>query len=373
MILHVSHDDKFLDIFINRQRKYFPESRNIYLVYTDSGNPKLVKSDGIYVTKLYSRKFWEIVKNPGITKVFIHYFSLKLSDFVLNIPGHIPVYWLFYGSDGFYLPSIAGNFLDNYSLSFIKKKYPHLLLNYLNYKFPITIRWQFRVKKHIKAMRRIDYFCHYILDDYKIIKEATGFKAEFLEFNYGSIDDLADVKDKQKLINNEAKSSIFVGNSACENNNHIGAFHFIKEKIDTGVFDRIYCPLSYSGHKGYVIYVIKEGRKMFKDKFKPLISFMTREEYNNILGECFLFINNHKRSQAFGNIAWQLYAGGNVAMNPMSTLFKYLSSQGIMIPTLDSNFNLLEVDARIKNSELITDLLSERNVVKRYGRLFLNR
>ncbi|HPD65027.1 MAG TPA: TDP-N-acetylfucosamine:lipid II N-acetylfucosaminyltransferase [Bacteroidia bacterium] len=370
MNLHISHDDKFFDIFIRRQRRNFSDSENIYLVYSDSPVLKMVKSENVFIVKLYSKEFWNFVRRDGIKKIFIHYFNSRLSEFVLKIPENIEVYWIFYGSDGFYLPSIIKEYLDEYSLKYIKSNQPHLVLNYFALKFPVTIKWKIRVQKHIEAIKRIDYFCHYIYKDYQLIKQKTGFNADFLEFNICSIEDLAKKEDKLKLLNNKNANAIFVGNSACENNNHISAFHLIKKHINNDAYTKVFCPLSYSGFHGYIKLVIHEGKKLFGDKFQPLLNYMKKDEYDKILSECFLFVNNHRRSQAYGNIGWQLYAGGEVAMNSQSNLYEYLTKQGIIISSLDNNLFFREREIKTKNAEIIENIVSEENVVKRYANLF---
>jgi len=368
MNLHISHDDKFIDYFIIRQRSNFSDSDNQYLIYTDSDKLRFVKSEGVLVVKLYSTEFWKIINDKIIKNLHIHYFNSNLARLVLNIRPEVKIYWIFYGSDGFYLPEILKNDLDSYSLNYIKYNQPHLILNYFNVKGFLSLKWRLKVINHIKAIQRIDYFCHYIEADYQIIRAVTNFKANLLEFNYLSIEDIAVQDDKLIIQKNEGANSIFLGNSASESNNHISALFRIKS--NNLEFDKIYCPLSYAGFKGYVTEVIKVGKKLFGKRFYPLTEYMNKQSYDSILKCCKIFINNHYRSQAYGNIGWQIYAGGEVVMNSKSTLYKYLMSNGIKLSDINNEISLIPMEKKVNYSQKIEDLISEDNVISRYSNLF---
>jgi len=368
MYLHISHDDKFIDFFIRIQRKYFNDNLNKYLIYSKTDHLKFVKSDDIIVFPLNSKEFSNILKDKRIERIYIHFFSPKLSKLVLSLPKDIPVYWLFWGSDGFYLPKIYKKNLDTLTLEVIKKKYPQKILNFNPLYLHQTIINQYKIINHLKAIKRVNYFCHYLEDDFEMIKSITGFNATMLEFNYGSLYDISSENDKLSLAEIVHRDSIMLGNSADESNNHISALHEIKnKKIE---FDKIYCPLSYSGLKNYVKDVLQTGNILFGHRFIGMTTFLSKSDYDQIMRKCKYFIHNHKRSQAFGNIAWQLFAGGNVIMNNESSLTKYLRDNGAIIKTIDSDgwdYTSLE---KKNNSEIISKILSEEAVISRYKNIF---
>lgn len=368
MFLHISHDDKFIDSFINRQRKNFNQVENIYLIYNDSQNLRFVKSENVYVFSLYSREFWEFIKSLKFSRIYIHYFNSRLADFVLSLPENIEIFWVFWGSDGFNLPMLLKRNFDEYSLKYCLKNHPYLLLKYDLTHFMLTYHWKNRVKKHLQAIQKVDYFCHYSEEDYEIIKEVTGFNAKWLEFNYGSLDDFTRKDDKLILLTDYQKDIIWLGNSADESNNHISALFEIKRR---GIeFSSIMCPLSYAGHKDYAKFVIKKGRELFAERFIPLTEFMPKEEYDELLKRCKCFIFNHKRSQAYTNIAWLLFSGGDIIMHSESSLTRYLRSNGISLKTIDEEDWSYDKNQKINNSEAIEKLLNETIVVQRYKNLF---
>jgi len=368
MYLHITHDDKFIDFFIRIQTKNFTDEENKYLIYSDSDELRFVKSNDILLAKLYSKRFWSIVNSPEIKRIYIHYFHPKLSDFVLKISEHIDVYWVFWGSDGFYLPEIQQINLDAYTYNFFKKNHPYLFLKYDFIHMHKTIIWKQRVRNHLKAMQRINYFCHYSQNDYNILKSVIGFNATLLDFNYGSLIDISRPEDKLCLFDDSDKRSIFVGNSAAESNNHYSAFELIKNKnID---FDNLYCPLSYAGYNDYKKEVIRLGKYFFGHKFIGLTAYLSKNEYYDLMKKCNYFIQNHNRSQAYSNIAWQLFAGGNVIMNNNSSLVDYLTEKGVYIITLEEDNWKYTNAQKENNSRSISLILSEESVIKRYNNLF---
>ncbi|WP_175547605.1 TDP-N-acetylfucosamine:lipid II N-acetylfucosaminyltransferase [Marinobacter antarcticus] len=102
---------------------------------------------------------------------------------------------------------------------------------------------------------------------------------------------------------------IQVGNSADPSNNHLEVF----EKLASLSADnfRVLVPLSY-GNQQHALRVISEGKKLFGDRFVPLIDFLPLAQYQEFLATIDIAIFNHKRQQGLGNLISLLGMGKKV-------------------------------------------------------------
>ena len=108
----------------------------------------------------------------------------------------------------------------------------------------------------------------------------------------------------KKLVDNSEKKyhntvNILVGNSATKTNNHIEVLNWLSRFKKNNI--KIYCPLSY-GDKGYASEVAEYGRKMFGDKFVPVLNYMKSDEYSVFLNKMDIAVFNNNRQQATANI-----------------------------------------------------------------------
>lgn len=129
-------------------------------------------------------------------------------------------------------------------------------------------------------------------------------------------------------------SDILLGNSASATNNHLEAFDLLSE------FDlkdrKIVTPLSYGCHK-YARAIKSKGTKQFGDRFVPLTSFLPIEEYNQLMSNCGIVIMNHYRPQAVGNIIAALYMGCKVFLNE-TNIYQYFDDMGCHIFSITRDF-----------------------------------
>ena len=126
--------------------------------------------------------------------------------------------------------------------------------------------------------------------------------------------------------------NIFIGNSATFENNHLEIFELLK-KIDLKE-RKIIVMLSY-GNGLYAKEIIKVGEKYFGDKFYAVTDFMPIKKYNKIFSSCSIFIFNHLRQQALGNINLALFMGGRVFLREDNPIYTYY---------IEKNANLFKID-----------------------------
>jgi hypothetical protein len=368
MYLHLATDNKFIDYFIRRQRAYFPHSPSRYIIITENEQLQYVKSAGVELFRHNSTRLIEFINQQNIDRIYVHYLVPFFYEVIAKIPKPIKVYWMFWGADGFSLPHIYPHFLDRYALSFYrsffyegkKNKWFHRGI-FLQSTWEKLADFKLQQQWSQKAFKRIDHFCHYIEEDYFFLKRKLKLSASYLEFNYCGIYDLCPVTSFKIL--SDFTGNAVLGNSANEANNHISLMHVLKKS--NFHFERIYCPLSYGGKTQYRDEVIDEGRKLFGERFFPLVDFMPKDEYDKILETCSHFFHNHYRSQAYGNIVFQLAIGGHVYMNSKSSLFRYLNSRSISIGEINDDFISPPSDIS-SNSSKLTIFLSEEVMNRRY-------
>ena len=335
---------------------------------------KFVKNPEVLTAPLYSKDFDEVVGDLSTYHtIYIHYLSEELLEFISSIPKGINVVWIFWGADVFDLPDFRnGHYLENTStflnrkeisqsmvakgifmLKEIKKKY-HELVN---------------LREYQKALKRVDFFAHYIYDDYLTIKNYFKAGFSYIDFTYGTVEQFTFQFNPDTAV---SETNILIGNSANPANNHLDAIQLLSDVHLE--HSKVYVPLSYSGSEEYISRVISGGKRILGDKFTPLLDFLTNEEYNSILRSVGFAIMAHKRSQAWGNIIALLWKGVKVFMCRESNLYKSLNRLGFKIYTLNeigefSFKNLLTLDERSLNQSLLLKHFGEERSNERYHKI----
>jgi hypothetical protein len=370
MYIHFAHDDKFIDYFIKRQQLNFSDTLCKYVIITTENHLHFVKSNNVEICVPSDDSIIKLVRENKATRIYIHFFAKELYKAISQLPKEIKVYWMFWGADGTSFPGVYHLFLDDFSRQFYENNsYDGRRHKLLNRGFFLKSTWlryfDFIKRKRagIAALRRVDFFCHYIEDEFIFLKRKFKLRARFIEFNYCSIYDLIGSEKAPNLSLENEKTNATIGNSGCEANNHFTLLNILyKHNVN---FSKIYCPLSYSEHPVYQKQIIEKGHHLFGDRFVPLTKFLKKEEYHQILESCSSFFHNHYRPQAYGNVAYQLYIGSKVYMNPQSLLYKYLSIHGLAIGTI-SDESIEEPKDVSKNQQIIKNLLSEAALNRRY-------
>jgi len=383
MNLHITHDDKFLDFFIQNQELY-TDTKNRYLVYSNADNLKYIKNKNVEIVKPDLDSIFEKIGDlKRYEVVYIHYLSSLLMDFINSLKTDIVVVWIFWGGDGF---SQIKNYGNNYCLepktfNFHKKNLKNKMIwcknpifIYKNYK-----RFQqknknikYLNKNYVKATKRINYFAHYIYEDYLLIKNNSKLTAKYINFNYISTNQIVTTN-----INKIKKGgNIIIGNSATDTNNHVDIFNLLSQ-YNLSKTDNIYVPLSY-GNEKYKQYVLNRGKLILKEKFKPLTDFMPLIEYNTMLSSISIAVFGLIRSQAAGNILALLLGGARVYMNKKNSLFILLKSEDVIIFDIDNdlekdlennNIYFLSEDKMLHNIKILNKIFGENSIKIKYQEL----
>lgn len=364
-ILHIVHDEKFIDIAYRNFEDVFPNC-NSFMAIGNQGSCKYIKETPVkrinrkqilrLILGSYTRQF-DLVVFHSFNSHYEHLLALLLSR-------HIPLLWIGWGYDYYDLISKGdpdlllkpqtrqlkeqimqdrdnAKEINNYLKSLIKKVL-----------FP-------RLKK--LATRRIDFFSPVIYEDYMLVTEAAPWiRAQYIPWNYG-----VTFQENLPEISNSPQNNILVGNSASFENNHLEVFDQI---VDIDLENRkIICPLSY-GNSEYKKHVLKKGYHLFGDKFVPLEEFTSLQEYISVLSTCSIFLMNHLRQQAAGNIALALLIGGKVLLDTRNPLFDHYKNEGFKIFSINEGGNshwldVLSNKEKQQNRELILKRLDRKRIL----------
>lgn len=212
-------------------------------------------------------------------------------------------------------------------------------------------------------IRRFKYLVTHLEGDYDLAKKWYKAKGNYIySFMYPSnlykkID--LNVFDKDDTV------SIQIGNSACETNNHIELFEKLEFIKDKKVL--LFCPLSYSGKEEYINKVIENGYKMFgKDKFIPMLDFMSHKNYVDFLSKIDIAIFNHQRQRGLGNITTLLGLGKKVYMRECITTWAFCVKNNIRVFSVDTDLKdvLAPMSEELKenNKTIVKSILSVQNL-----------
>ncbi|WP_226678987.1 TDP-N-acetylfucosamine:lipid II N-acetylfucosaminyltransferase [Mesobacillus jeotgali] len=189
------------------------------------------------------------------------------------------------------------------------------------------------------VIRHLGGLVTHIKGDYELAKSWYGAKGKyFYSFMYPS--NLFNDYNLSK-IEKDKPMFIQVGNSASSNNEHIEIFEKLAKYKNKDI--KIICPLSY-GDTEYRRKVIKDGSRIFGEKFLPITEFLPLEEYLELLGKIDIAIFNHKRQQAMGNITTLLGLGKKVYIRDDITTWDFCIQHGLKVYNSNNDFeNLFEV------------------------------
>lgn len=338
MILHLITDDKFADYAINQFSLIDPSSQFVFVKYSEDEKIQNIKHvDKIIQVTFQSEKYEDLIKGlENYSAIVVHgLFYPWQEKIILSLPANVKIAWVCWGGE------IYGR----------KQLLPHFLS-----KKTKQIYWQKQFRRFLKSKRLLgnDYFAdistfqriNYCLSDmqeeFQYVKEFTHSKMQYFWYNYYSIEEtLADLQYKKINGNN-----ILIGNSCTLENNHLDAFKFLNE---LNIHNRkIIVPLSY-GSGWLQKIVLRKGRKLFGTLFTPLVTFMDRDEYNQLIGTCSIMIMPHLRPQAQGNIITGLWLGAKIYLSKNSLTYTYFKRIGILVFSIED-------DLKPDNKEVLTAL-----------------
>lgn len=329
MNLHLFNDEKVVDRTISYFEEALPgKNKFIVLVPTRNYKPKYVKSTHrVHLVKYGTKDFWETVGNVAeYSSIFLHSLSFLRAKFVCSIT-HPNIIWVVWGGD------LYSTFLERkgykiysdtrYINKFGCKGFRKFISPF------ISLLKNIEFKTYSNALKKISCFAG-MYTDYELFTHTFPEyqNLTFVDFFYYPLDDIAENRYKQTKFNGD----VMIGNSGSFSGNHLEVLSFLRSINLRDV--NVYASLSY-GNTKYIEYVLSVGKDVFKENFKPLISFIPLREYNAILANCDNFIYGHYRQEAMGNILIALCLGKKVFLHKRNPVLKYFLDIGVKIYTIE--------------------------------------
>lgn len=225
-----------------------------------------------------------------------------------------------------------------------------------------------------KAIRKITKICSIFKEDYELACQWYGVHAENIEmvslYPY-ALCKSAEVKDSPECVKSN-NLIILLGNSASETNNHEDVLRILAEHRDN--IGQIICPLSYGGNNRYVKKIVNIGKQLFGDKFHPLLEFIPRERYFELINQIDVGIYNYDRQEGLGNIWSLILSKKTVYMKKETSTTKFFERNGIVVKDIQEcrykNITLLPEILLEKNIEQLSPLVSEEFSINKWKQIF---
>lgn len=343
MILHLLTDDKFTDYVIN---EFSASEMMSELVLIPSNNSMHIveQKNKCRVVPQFSADYYQLKQElSNYTAILFHGLMCGSwqNDILTAIPSSVHIAWMVWGGEIYSRKETFLQFMQPIS---------KLLFKVHERKKP-----QKSDSNEIKfgLFQKIDFLLTNMPEEYEYVKGYINKDIKFIWYNYYSIEEtIGSLADKRCQGTN-----VWIGNSAAEKNNHIDIFLHMKRRLSRKQLrshDYI-IPLSY-GAPWWKNIVLKVGRFVFRNRMKPLLDFVPRDDYNAKMMSCSTMIMGYLQPAAHGNLMTALWLGMRVYLHESSMDYHYFKRIGCIVFSL-------EKDMKRANNRVF-DLLSDAEVAQ---------
>lgn len=352
-VIHFVTDEKFINWTIDLFEEINElENRYINIVFDKDEPFEYISSDK--VERINIANVHDIITNPVCDVIVLHNLSSLPCEHIKQINEKIKVVWLSWGFD------IYNNKKPQFPLVPLKNQIkPHTISP--RYRIRLLnegMRLFFKNLKNkdpqgrqdfIDAVHRVDYFSGVFPIEYDLLKRNSFFRAKQTLFSYPFE---KSTFNKEDLCNDTLPkgNTIQISNSGTLLANHGNSFWRLKK---FNIHDRkIFAPISYGGDRLYRSTVYHQGRKLFKDNFIPLTSFIELEKYVALTESVSVAIYNSTRQTAVGNILLNLWNGAKVFFPKDSINYKHFKSTGYHVFSIEDDLSQKEIDTLLSKEEI---------------------
>ena len=358
MILHFLLDEKIAEQIISNFEGI--SSDNKYLVFVKEKEKfKHIKNShqNILIFKYEKENINGIIEELKPTGIVLHAYHLEFAKILLELKYELKIAWVAWGFDIYGLPKIKQNIYAPLTDKFLSRKEAFLFFkrkllanNLLRTIFFLFTKEQDRYSIVFKSLKKVNYFSTYLEEDYIYFSKYYPNNLRFVNCTFTSIDQY--LAGNEDVYNQVEATNIIIGNSNTPESNHLDVIDKLKYKKLAS--SKVFVPLSYGENDAYRKTVIKEGESCFGDRFEPLLIFMERQQYLNILMSCSVGIFYHYRQQAMGNIIAMLYLGARVYMYAKSPVYLYLKRNQINVFDFDTDFDIYTIK-KLPQTEVVAN------------------
>ena len=338
-ILHILADDKFSD-YSFEQFENVDVSSDYVLIVTE-GEEQLVRHrDKMKVMRHGDAAYNEMLESlPNYTALILHgMFWAYDYDILTRIPSTTKVAWVNWGGEIYGRKDVYYDFLSPRSrvMEFLHSWKSRLRKNSYDshYELPLDV------------FRRVDY-C--MTDEQEEFEYAKNYlqspNLKHLFYNYYTLEDMVGpLIDKRCSGNN-----IFMGNCGANECNYWDAMPKISKLKDKG--QKVIIPLGY-GAPWVKNMVLRWGKWLFYENFMPLMDFLPREQYNELICGCSTMVMPHYAPRAQGNIITALWLGMRVYLSEHNMTYQHFKRLGCTVYSI-------EKDLKRSNKERFTPMTDE--------------
>ncbi|MGV8915083.1 MAG: TDP-N-acetylfucosamine:lipid II N-acetylfucosaminyltransferase [Kaistella sp.] len=371
MIIHFVKDEKVVDQLIENFLAVNPD--DIFFIFdsrTADGYRYIRTKDSNNVFNVNEINLLEKIEDPQVDAILLHGLYPDFLKIVLKIERNVKIGWICWGFGVYSLPLIYENILASETKKIVNKRISKNIVNYLRsnvlfrklYFFINKTRTN-NLQLHHEGVKKITYFISYIKEDFDIYEKFYPNHLQFINCAFSTIDQYVAIDDST-FINTHA-SNILLGNSNTPENNHVDAMLRLQNQLVEN--QKVYTILSYGPDEVYKKRVINKGEQYLGNSFVPILGFLERSEYVEMLKTCSVGIFYHFRQQAMGNIIAMLYLGARIYMSSKNPAYSFLKRNGIIVFDLDQDYKVFKSDRLsmnevLKNREILNKIFSKEKV-----------
>lgn len=328
MILQVIFDDQFGDYVIDQFRDYRDQTRVVLVTSVAVALEYVHKISQNDVIVYGSPEYKELIANLKNYKAVIMHglFSYIQYDIIRHLPQGTKLAWVLWGTEIYSRKDTVLSHLAPITKFLVRVK---------QYKDYCVGEQRVLEEVPLDILKRVDYMLGSSMEIYEDAKAYIGNpNMKHLQYSYFTLERLIGEDLINKTVNG---NNILLGNSATPENNHMEIMMRLKY-IGIPQDSRLIIPLSYNT-LWIKNMVVKIGRYLFGNQCFPLLEYMPRTEYNQLVQSCSVFITNHHRPNAFGNTLTALWIGARVYASKSNVQTKFLQRLGLHVNIIERDLN----------------------------------
>ena len=343
--LHLCFDGNFIANSI----KVFGRYTNVPNVFVVDCKPDklrfLKQEDGVIPISFSHSNYIKIKKladRIDSDKIVIHGISPSYIGVVKYLMKHrkYKVYWIFWGFE------LYNSLAQDGKYNLIDERFN--VFKFQSYLYPNQINKLLRrvffrnvASDNINAMLPIiDFFCFWNYFDYELLLNNYKTSIEFKYFAYSAHERTLDANLCEDIVFSQKRKAIMINHQASLTGNHISIMEKLKEIDSANEFEKL-VPLSYG--PWYIRrLVLRKGLKLFKHNFTPLLTYLNRNDYFDLINSVSVAIFGARRQEASGNIYNLLRNGVKVFLRNDNTLLNYYKSKGYIIFSYENDLRSLQ-------------------------------
>lgn len=341
--LHIIVNDKF-DPSLSFEKT---DSENRYICYVrqiDEPIPYLNKN---LVEGMDYKTIKSIIQKGEYDNIFFHPLIPSWYGLVKAVPSDKKIIWCMFGWEFYenpYFERLIERHMSLYKPLTQQWIHQHYKEAHLSVWLSIKRRLKYYKRQWslYNVMRRIDYVAPVYTTEMDILRHIRGFRAKHFPFRYI----VSSYDDNLATESEEIGKYIIVGNSAYPVCNHLDILSLM---IERNIVDHeLYLPLAYGDNSYHEM--LQETLKEMPFRYQIQDKMIPFNEYQKIMSQCNVAIFPVIRQHSAGAINLNLYHGKKVFLYENSIPYKYLTSVGFRVFSIERELTQSSIKTRLPDS-----------------------